>query len=1187
VTSAAVDAAQLADALRGIFALQPSAFADAAGGSVGPALALGIVLLAGFSQAVGQSVVLFANRVKAQRFAFSLAVDGLLFTFGYVFLVLSTWLVLALAGHRHVPVLELAVVFGLSYAPLLFAFLAALPYLGTNLFWALRVWHLLAMVVGLAAIANIGLFTALTYAGVGWVVLSIASQTIGKPVAQLGERMLNAVAGIDVTSSEQLAIDRLFNAGGTATLAPAGSGDTGATAPNVTSKSPGRGGGWKTLAGVGVMLALGYALAITLAPVHRVAFGWQEHLPRAVQLPLDLLWIGILGVLVAGFMAPVETLGWWAGWYGDDVVKAPPAPDAGDDGVARYVVYLDGISQSSSRYMPDVETFLDALAARLQPDTRLVRGVMTYSVLNRPLDDDPILARFWKFVDALRFADPNALLGLVVNLRNVLIVAVSADPRYGAMYNYGIAQLVYDALSANGYRPRSGVPVTLIGYSGGGQMSAACGAFVGRAIDAPVDVISLGGVISGNCRILDLEHLYHFTGTKDDVQRLGPIMFASRWKIFAGSQWNRAVRLGRLTQYSLGPVGHQVPGGMMDPKLMLPDGRSALEQTLHVVTGVLAGRIDETNPAIPVEPSNYARYVAAAWNRPDAYPIGVAVDDAHYEPIGAWMGRLILPPRDARFGGALFEVAHAPAEHAALVGTTVRLCWNDDPAVCEAVRAVTRDLHFSAQAQYTSRYGGLIHPVRLNHWRMVDPLESLAGSRPTDDVEVMLDGDVAVEAGELRIGSQPVQIAGRYVALVRFVEPAGDDAYVVQHFDRATGGFAGPRETVRVPAPVADADGRAPSRIAGIERAPLNDAGWYAYGAPAADGTFVVRGLGPRALLGVTPDRAIPAAGAQHFIRRQCWPALVARKGGTLSARLGEATWAVGDRALLTHVYGGIGGRAGERAASGPFYFGHFAFGCARVVADRLSGAARFEIVYHQVYTHNTDGLIAGRLHWSRYVADRQFGWLGLRPTCDVAYKLDAVGDAYTLDGRTPPRRDDGALSDRRRHRRHLRRRRQQLRARLEPSALRGAARTRPARRRRPGRRGTLRAAGRPRRRPARRARAVRPPAPRLERQRLQSRQHDASRSLATDPDRARQLARHLAAPRCGYARRRARATRRARLGARDGPSPRPARAHAGRSAHPLSATAAGGASPAVRSRRPRRSRARPSRPAAGRRSCG
>jgi predicted Abi (CAAX) family protease len=1002
MSALAVESGQLADALRGILLLHASAFVAAVNGAAGPWLALAVVLVAGLSQALGQSVVLFANRVRAQRFVFSLAIDGVLFSFGYGFLVLSTWLVLLIPGQHRVTFPALAIVFGAGYAPLLFAFLAALPYLGRNLLWVLRIWHLLALVVGLATIANVSLFTALTDVGIGWVVLSIAAQTIGKPVAQLGERLLDAVAGIDVTSSEQLAIDRLFNPGGNATLAPPGSGAPAASGGTLAATAPTRGGGWKTLAGAGLIVAIGYVLAVTLAPLHRVAFGWQTQLPRAAQVPLDLLWIALLGVLVAGFMAPVETLGWWAGWFGDDVVKAPDASAAGGaDGVSRYVVYLDGISQSSSRYMPDVEQFLDALGARLPPDMRLVRGVMTYSVLNRPLDDDPLLARFWTFVDRLRFADPGTLLGMIVNLRNVLIVAVSADERYGAMYNYGIAQLVYNALVASGYRLRSGVPVTLIGYSGGGQMSAACGAFVGRAIDAPVDVISLGGVISGSAHILDLEHLYHFTGTKDAIQRLGPIMFASRWKLAVFSNWNRAVRLGRLTQYSLGPVGHQVPGGMMDPNLRLPDGRTALEQTLQVVTGVLTGRITETNPAIPVRPSTYGRAITAAWNQPGFCPIGTAIDAARYEPIGAWLGRLILPPREARFGGVFFEVAHAPDEHAALIGTTVRLRWDDDPAVRDMVRAVTRDVHFSAQAQYTSRYGGLIHPVRLNHWQMVDPLESLAGSRPIDDVEVWLDGDVRVDDdGGLRIVRQPVQIAGRYLGLVRFVEPADADGYIVVHYDRATHAFDGPRETVRVPAPVTDTDDRAPSRIAGIEHVPLNDAGWYIFGAPDASGTFVVRCVGPRALLGLTPNRTLLEAHATHYLRHECWPELVARKGTTLSTQIGAAPWTVGDRALLVHTYGGIGGSAGEKAATGPIYFGHFAYGFAQVVADGRSGDARFDIVYQQVYTHNTDGLVAGRLHWSRYIADRQFGWLGMRPTCDLVLNDDTFSEPYTIGAR-------------------------------------------------------------------------------------------------------------------------------------------------------------------------------------------
>ena len=64
--------------------------------------------------------------------------------------------------------------------------------------------------------------------------------------------------------------------------------------------------------------------------------------------------------------------------------------------------------------------------------------------------------------------------------------------------------------------------------------------------------------------------------------------------------------------------------------------------------------------------------------------------------------------------------------------------------VRDIVRAVTRDVHFSAEASFASTYGGTVNPTRLNNRRMVDPLESLAGAHPIDDVVVMLAGPVRV-----------------------------------------------------------------------------------------------------------------------------------------------------------------------------------------------------------------------------------------------------------------------------------------------------------------------------------------------------------------------------------------------------------------------------------------------------------
>ena len=185
---------ELGQTLAGVFALDGNAFIAGVAYHDGLVAVL-IVLIAGFSGAVGQSIVLFANRVKPGRFFFSLLVDAVLFTFGYAFLVLSTWVVCRLPGTPHFSFRTLALVFGLSYAPLLFSFLGALPYLGSSLLRILRVWHLLAMVVGVAAVGSVDVFRAATYVLLGWFVMTFAQRSFGKPITDLGVRLLDAVAG--------------------------------------------------------------------------------------------------------------------------------------------------------------------------------------------------------------------------------------------------------------------------------------------------------------------------------------------------------------------------------------------------------------------------------------------------------------------------------------------------------------------------------------------------------------------------------------------------------------------------------------------------------------------------------------------------------------------------------------------------------------------------------------------------------------------------------------------------------------------------------------------------------------------------------------------------------------------------------------------------------------------------------
>ncbi|HEY9737446.1 MAG TPA: CAAX protease, partial [Trichocoleus sp.] len=783
------------DILGGILLLRPEAFQALSNLTHADADAVGliIVLLAGLSQGVAQAIILFVNRVQPLRFLISLLLGSVLFVFGYIFWGLSVWLVGLVFLSPSIPLRTVADVLAFSYLPLLFSFFGAMPYLGVPILRLLAVWNLLAMVVGFSVLADLSARAAFAHVLVGWVVLVVVQQTVGQPIANLGQWLVNKAAGVKIVRDQEAVRELIYGAfpamnqappqaeavteaapvgiDGTAPL-PASSiaAATGREEPGAHTAEDADDGFWRThwnpqqghssgttrrttqrllralqLVGLAALAAL---VTVALDPLRNLLTGWYSEADPLISLLFDLLWISLVALVIGLLLAPIEALGWWAGWYGDDIQTVGSPEDPENHGHHpthmprhRYVVYLDGIGQTDSDYQPAVAHFLEKLEQMLPPDILLVKGLMSYSVLNRALTQNRPLAFFWRLAD--QFKDWRLggwLLALIVNMRNVLVVTVSADLRYGPIFNRGIAQQIYSNLIEDGYPPTGGVPVTLIGYSGGGQIAMGALPFLKRALRTPIEVISLGGVISGSVRALEVEQLYHLVGEKDVVERLGPIFFPRRWRLSVLSYWNRAKKKGRISFINLGPVGHQNPGGIMDPEAFLPSGRSHLQQTLDLTLEILDGDMRQLLEARRLNletPGNYYRYQVAPFNQLSYYPLHQQVDSTLYRPLGDWVGRLILPAREKRrqVGGVLFEIHHAPPEYADHVGQVVPLRWAHSPAVTDRLRRVIRDIHFSAETEYSYRQG-LIHPIRLNHWRMVDPLESLAGARPINDVVV-------------------------------------------------------------------------------------------------------------------------------------------------------------------------------------------------------------------------------------------------------------------------------------------------------------------------------------------------------------------------------------------------------------------------------------------------------------------
>ncbi len=748
------------------------------------------------------------------------------------------------------------------------------------------------------------------------------------------------------------------------------------------------------LPGTGVLLQLAYVA-----------------LHRSFGLAVDLVTIGLALFLIAAFFAPLDALGWWAGWSGDGVETRPAtgelaAPVATDRPIARFVVYLDGIGQASADALPEGEDFLRRLADHLPDDIAIVRGIMAYSVRNQPITSGRWLARFWRWVDALRLRDPQSLLGLIINLRNVTVVAVSADQRYGPIYNQGTAQVIVDSLVANGYPLGSGTPLTLLGFSGGGQMAFGALPFLRRALAAPIEVISLGGVFAGGNRFLQAAHVYHLVGSRDSVERIGPVVFPRRWRWLLLSYWNRARRRGNVSLIPLGPVGHELPGGILDAAATLPDGRTHMQQTVDLVGGILTGADPESPLTRPPRPANNDELACRnPWHGPllqrDIQPL----PSPAFRGLAPWLGRLILPAPQERAAGVGFEVFHAPVAWSHLVGTTVRLNWHDP-----RLSAVTMDLHFSDEALH-SLQEGMVHPERLNHWRQVTPLESLAGARGRDDLFVTLPEPVRVDTAlgppRLWISTEPHQTTGMALALVQLQKPLEGDLWRAVAFDPVARRFAGPDLSLRFPEPVPNGEGIAPATSRGLERSPLNASGWYVSGVPDGAGAFVVQAIAPRALLRLQPERVITGRrAAWRYVKREAWgtltPATVSSvlvSGRRAAPQELLQEWRLGDRLLVIHVFGGIGGEQREQALRAGICFGHFAYGLAEVVREPLADELAVEIGYRQVYAHNPDGLVAGAHDWWRYMGDRQVGWLGSRPVADILLRFPPFTGSYSLEG--------------------------------------------------------------------------------------------------------------------------------------------------------------------------------------------
>lgn len=160
-----------------------------------PELALTIALLAGASTLLGNSVVLFLNRIRGWRFAASLAINSI----SMLALLLTQAVIVALLGWlivgQRITFTTAATAVMLSTAPLIFGFAELAPYLGPGIARVLQVWSLLALIGIVGEVYQIGYWLAVLVAGLGWLVMQGLSWLLAKPLTALGNAVWRMLSG--------------------------------------------------------------------------------------------------------------------------------------------------------------------------------------------------------------------------------------------------------------------------------------------------------------------------------------------------------------------------------------------------------------------------------------------------------------------------------------------------------------------------------------------------------------------------------------------------------------------------------------------------------------------------------------------------------------------------------------------------------------------------------------------------------------------------------------------------------------------------------------------------------------------------------------------------------------------------------------------------------------------------------
>lgn len=312
---------------------------------------------------------------------------------------------------------------------------------------------------------------------------------------------------------------------------------------------------------------------------------------------LKLLVLAGVILLIWGITSPVGTLVWWVNkganslGFKKNQPKAFPSNQSSQavdksSQVNCYIVFLPGVGDFSADELTTGESyFLQSLVKR-HPNCVAVKDVFPYSAENKSLGGQRLLSPLWRL--GHKATGWRTVVDVLVKIRNLWRFAISADPRYGQIYNQGIASAIIERMNAVQPIPPvfdQPLKIILVGTSGGVEVALGAAPYLKERLDTKtkVIVVSIGGVFNGKGGFEAIEHFYHLRGRRDPIEDIGGIVFPSRWLWNVSSAYNQARQQGRYTASISGNHTHDGPQGYFGEQTVGGEDKTYIDLTLQEV----------------------------------------------------------------------------------------------------------------------------------------------------------------------------------------------------------------------------------------------------------------------------------------------------------------------------------------------------------------------------------------------------------------------------------------------------------------------------------------------------------------------------------------------------------------------------------------------------------------------------